>query len=189
MTYLQNSVTHKVRDSIIGYSNNGDYYHEAIAELTRKFGKPQHIVAAYQDQLENWPKPRLDKSNTFVSFSSFLRRLVQNFRLHNFEADLKSSAVLRMARDQLNPNTIIRWNQHTRSQGLLQPNLAHFADWIDSYSEACEYISPQRNQRTRVNTFSRKGPSDVSCQLCSQNHNLGRCPKYLENQCMTDRVV
>ena len=85
-----------------------------------------------------------------------------------------------MARDKLNPNMIIRWNQHTRSQGLPQPNLTHFADWIDSYVEACEDNSPQRNQRTRVNTFSRRGPSDVSCQLCSQNHNLGRCPEYLE---------
>ena len=168
MTYLQNSVTHKARDSISGYSYNWDYYHEAIAELTRKFGKPQHIVDAYLDQLEKWAKPRLDEPNTFVSFSSFLRRLVQTFRLHNFEADLKSSAVLRMARDKLNPNMIIRWNQHTRSQGLLQPNLTHFADWIDSYAEACEDISPQRNQRTRVNTFSRRGPPDVMSTLLTK---------------------
>ena len=31
-----------------------------------------------------------------------------------------------------------------------------------------------------MNTFSRRRPSHVSCQLCSQNHNLGRCPEYLE---------
>ena len=80
----------------------------------------------------------------------------------------------------MNANMIIRRNQHTRSQGLLQPNLNHFADWIDSYAEACKDISPQRNHRTRVNTFSRRGPPDVSRQLCSQNHNLGRCPEYLE---------
>ena len=122
-TYLQNSVTDKARDSISGYSYNGDYYNEAIAELTRNFGKPQYIVAAYLDQLEKWAKPRLDEPNTFVSFSSFLRRLEQTFRLHNFEADLKSSAVLRMARDKLNRNMIIRRNHHTRNQGLLQPNL------------------------------------------------------------------
>ena len=85
-----------------------------------------------------------------------------------------------MARDKLNPYMIIRWNQHTRSQGLLQPNLTPFADWIESYAEACEDISPQRNQRTRMNTFPKRGPPDVSCQLCSQNHNLGRCPEYLE---------
>ena len=110
MTYLQNSVTHKARDSISGYSYIGDYYRETIAGLTRKFGKPQHIVVAYLDQLEKWPKPRLDEPNSFVSFSSFLRRLVQTFWLHNFEVDLKSSAVLRMNRDKLNPNMIISWN-------------------------------------------------------------------------------
>ncbi|XP_075264655.1 uncharacterized protein LOC142356739 [Convolutriloba macropyga] len=80
-----------------------------------------------------------------------------------------------MARDKLNAHMIIRWNQHTRSQGVLQPNLR-----IVSYAEAFEDISPQRNQRTRLNTFSRGGPPDVSCQLCSQNHNLGRCTEYLE---------
>ena len=60
MTFIQNSATHKARDSISGYSYNGNYDHEVIAELTRKFGKPRHIVAAYLDQLEKWPKPRLD---------------------------------------------------------------------------------------------------------------------------------
>ena len=153
MTYLQNSVTHKARDSICGHSYNGDYYHEAITELTRKNGKSQHIVAAYLDQLEKWPKARLDEPNTFVSFSSFLRRLLQTIRLHNFEADLKSSAFLKMARDKLNATRTIRWNQHTRSQALLQHNLTHFADWIAFYSEACEDISPQRNQRTREQFF------------------------------------
>ena len=173
MTY---SVTHKAKDSVCGYSYIGVYYHEAIAELTRKFGKPQHIVAAYLDQLEKSPKPRSGEPNFFVIFSSFLRRLVQTFRLHNFEADLKSSAVLRMVRDKLNPNMIIRWIQNKRSQGLLQPDFTHFAHWIDSYEEACEVISPQGNQRTRVNICTRRGPTDVSCQRCSQNHNLGRCP-------------
>ena len=76
MTYLQNSVTHKAKNSISGYSYKGDYYHEAIVEQTREFGKPLHNVAAYVDQLEKWPKPRLDEPNTFVSFLSFLRRLL-----------------------------------------------------------------------------------------------------------------
>ena len=164
--HTSKTLTHKAWDSISGYSYNGDYYHEAIAELTRKFGKSQHIVAAYLDQLEKWPKPRQDEPNTFVSFSSFLSRLVQAFRLHNFEADLKSSAVLRMARDKLKATMIIRWNQHTRNQALLQPNLTHVADRIDSYAEACEDISPQRNQRTRANNSSRRGPPDVSRQHC-----------------------
>ena len=130
--------------------------------------------------MKKWPKPRLYEPNTFESFSTFLRRLVQTFRLHNFEADLTSSAVLRMAGDKMNATMIIRWNQHTGSQALLQPNLTHFADCLDFYAEACEDISPQRNQRIRVNNSSRRWPPDVSFQFCSQNHNLGRCPEYLE---------
>ena len=106
----------------------GDYCHETNAELTKNFGKPQHIVAAYLDQLEKWPKPGLDVPNTFVSFSSFLSRLVQTFRLLNFKADLKFLAVLRMVRDKLNTTIIFRWKQHTKSQALLQLNLIRFAD-------------------------------------------------------------
>ena len=128
MTYLQNSATHKAKDSILVYSYNGDYYNETIAELTRKFGRPQHIVAAYLGQLEEWSKPRLDEPNSRGELLVFLEETWQIFRLHNFEADLKSSAVLRMARDKLTATMIIRWNQQTRRHALLQPNLTHFPD-------------------------------------------------------------
>ena len=52
MTYLQNSVAHKAKDFICGYSYNGDFYEEALQELIRKFWKPQHVVSAYLTQLE-----------------------------------------------------------------------------------------------------------------------------------------
>ena len=90
-------LSHKLRNFISGYSYNGDYYHEGIAELTTKFGETEHTLAAYLDQLEKWPQPRVDEPSTFVGFASFLRRLTQKFRLHILEAHLKSSAVLRMA--------------------------------------------------------------------------------------------
>ena len=37
MTYLQNSVIHKAKDIICGYSYNGDFYEEALQERIRKF--------------------------------------------------------------------------------------------------------------------------------------------------------
>ena len=87
--------------------------------------------------MQKWP---VDGPNIFVSFSSFWS-LLKTFRCHNFEADLKSSVVLRVARDILIATMIRSWNQHTRSQELLQNNLTHFVDWIGSYAEACEDIS------------------------------------------------
>ena len=80
----------------------------------------------------------------------------------------------------------IRWNQHVRSMRIEQPNVADFADWISTYAEACEDVSPQRPQRTdRVERPSQgQKHSNIvlqassNCQLCSGDHNLGRCKEY-----------
>ena len=185
MTYLQNSVTHKAKDFICGYSYNGDFYEEALQELIRKFGKPQHVVSAYLTQLEQWPRTRMDDPSSFVSFASFLRRLVQTFRLHHFESDLKASAVVKVAKEKLTTPMTIRWNQHVRSMRIEQPNLADFAEWISTYAEACEDVSPQRQQRTDRVERPSQGQKHIvlqassNCQLCSGDHNLGRCKEYL----------
>ena len=129
----------------------------------------------------------MDDPSSFVSFASYLRRLVQTFRLHHFESDLKASAVVKVVKEKLTTPMTIRWNQHVRSLRIEQPNLADFADWISTYAEACEDVSPQRAQRTdRVERFSQGHkhsniilqPSS-NCQLCSGDHNLGRCKEYL----------
>ena len=188
MTHLQNSVTHRAKDFICGYSYNRDFYEEALQELIRKFGKPQHVVSAYLAQLEQWPRTRVDDPSSFVSYASFLRRLVQTFRLqlHLFESDLKASAVVKVAKKKLTTPMTIHWNQHVRSMRIEQPNLADFADWIRTYAEVCEDVSPQRPQKTdrlEQPSQSQKHSNIVlqassSCQLCSGDHNLGRCKEY-----------
>ena len=98
----------------VEYSYNGDYYHKAIAKLTRKFGKPTYCCCI-PGSIGEVAGARLEEPNSFVSFSFFFKRLLQTFRLHNFEADLKSSAILKMARGKMNAIMIIIWSQHTRT--------------------------------------------------------------------------
>ena len=149
MTYLQSSVTLKAKDFICGYSYNGDLYEEALLELINKFGKRQHVVvSAYLTQIEQWPKTRMDDPSSSESFASFHRRLVQTFRLHHSESDLRASAVVKVAKEKLTTPMTIRWNQHARSMRIEQPNLVDFADWISTYAEACEDVSPQRPEKT-----------------------------------------
>ena len=50
--YLQNAITDRARESVFGYSYNGEFYHDAITELKRRFGRPQNVIAAYLDKLE-----------------------------------------------------------------------------------------------------------------------------------------
>ena len=128
MTYLQNSVTHKAKDFICGHSYNGDFYLEALQELIRKFGKPQHVVSANLGQLEQWSQTRRDDPSSFVNFASFLRRLIQTLRINHFESDLKASAVVKVAKEKSTKSITIRWNKHVRSMRTEKPNLADFAD-------------------------------------------------------------
>ena len=123
MTYLQNALTDRAKDSIIGYSYNGEFYNEATQELQKRFGKPQHVTAAYLDKLEQWPKPTINNPESFVSFAAFLRQMVQTFILHNFTSDLQSSAVPKIAKDKLAPTMIIRWIEYVLRQAIVQPNL------------------------------------------------------------------
>ena len=68
-----------------------------------------------------------------------------------------------------------------------QHNLADFGDWISTYAEACGDVSPQRQQKTkRVEQLSQGQKhsniifqASFNCQLCSGNHNLGRCKEYV----------
>ena len=130
MTYPQNALTYRASNSIVGYSCNGEFYNEAMQELQKRFGKAQHVTAAYLDMLENWPRPTINIQENFISFVAFLRQIYQSFILHIFTSDLQSSA-----KDKLAPPMIFRWNEYVLRQAISQPNLIHFKDWTDNYAE------------------------------------------------------
>ena len=185
MTYLQNALTDRAKHSIIGYSYNGEFYNETMQELQKRFGKPQHVTAAYLDKFKQWPRPTIKNPDSFVSFAAFLRQMVQTFILHNFTSDLQSSAVLKIAKVKLAPTMIIRLNEYLLRQAIVQPNLIHFKDWIDNYAEACEFLSTSQRPTNQENSSSRRSnglfqkQSNKRCPLCGYSHNLGKCNQFL----------
>ena len=78
ITYLQNSVSGKNEDLIHAYSCDPSYYQTALNELINHFGDRTIVVNAFINQLENWQVNHQNKQS-FVAFSSFLKRLVQAF--------------------------------------------------------------------------------------------------------------
>ena len=71
-TYLQNNLIDRAKGSVFGYPYNGEFYHDAISELKRRFGRPQTVITAYLNKLKRWPKPSTDNPDTFISFAAFL---------------------------------------------------------------------------------------------------------------------
>ena len=76
----------------------------------RRFGRPETIIGAYlADKLERWPKLSTGNPDSFNAIAAFLRQFVQIFLLHELTTDLRSSAVLSVAKENsCNDNKVDR---------------------------------------------------------------------------------
>ena len=119
VTYLQNSLSGKTKDLIHAYSCDPSYYQTSLNELINHFGDRTIVVNAYFNQLENW---QLDHQNTqsFIAFSSFLKRLVQAFQYLGFIADRQPTTLLKKPKKRFHttsslsgPSTVSLSSAHT----------------------------------------------------------------------------
>ena len=154
MSYLQTLVVGPAREAISGYLCNPGFYHDALSELERRFGNPQHVVAALTKELELWQRPQASDHATLISYASFLRKLVQTFNAHGFYADLYSTYLVRIARDKLPWSLKMKWSEHLVDNGSPFPGLEDLSIWIDKQARACEHLqdnSFSSNQKNNGN--------------------------------------
>ena len=57
MTHLQSLLTGQAKSLVKGYGCNGQCYHQALADLKKKYGKSSVIVNAYLEKLASFPSP------------------------------------------------------------------------------------------------------------------------------------
>ena len=108
ITYVRNALTDRAKESVFGYSFNGEFCNDAMTKLKRRIGRPQFVIAAYLDKLERWPMPSTENPDSFISFAVLLRKLVQ---------EKLSPAIMIVKRDE----NVIR-------KELVNPNMIQFND-------------------------------------------------------------
>ena len=116
ITYLQNSVSGKAKDLIHACSCDPSYYNTALKRIMSRFGDPSVVVNAFINQLESWKCNSSYNKQSFIAFSSFLKRLVQAFQNLGFEADLQSSTLLRKAKEKIPHNLLLKWTEYTLTE-------------------------------------------------------------------------
>ena len=151
MSYLETLVVGPAKEAISGYLCNPGFYHDALLELERRFGNPQHIVAALTKELELWHRPQASDHVTLISYASFLRKLVQTFNAHGFYADLNSTYLVRIARDKLPWSLKMKWNEHLVDNGSPFPGLEDLSIWMDKQARACEHLQDNSFSSTDTN--------------------------------------
>ena len=147
ITYLQNSVSGKAKDLIHAYSCDPSYYQTALNELIRHFGDRTIVVNAFINQLENW-QMNFQNKQSFIAFSSFLKRLVQAFQYLGFTADLQSTALIKKAKEKTPHHLVLKWTEHCLTELNSDPTLVDFQQWLGLQAQIYDKVSRESNQRT-----------------------------------------
>ena len=150
ITYLQNSVSGKAKGLILAYSCDSSYYNTALNEIMSRFGDPSVVVNAFINQIESWKCNSSYNKQSFIAFSSFLKRLVQAFQNLGFQADLQSSTLLRKAKEKIPHNLLLKWTEYTLTCNVTTTTLVEFQKWLDVQARVYDKV----NQENRTSTFT-----------------------------------
>ena len=169
ITYLQNSVVGKAKEKIQAYSCDPAYYAIALKELMDHFGDPSIFVNAFINQLEAW-RPNNDyNKQSFVSFASFPKRLVQAFEYLGFKADLQSSTLMKKAKEKIPHNILIKWTEYTITSIGNQPTFSEFQKWLEVQSQVCDKTN-RENAHKPFNNWNTFGQNSSSISRINNNN-------------------
>ena len=147
ITYLRNSVSGIAKDLIHAYSCDPSYHQTALNELIRHFDDRTIVVNAFINQLENWHM-NFQNKQSFIAFSSFLKRLVQAFQYLGFTADLQSRTLIKKAKEKPPHHLVLKWTEHCLSEVSSDPTLVDFQQWLELQAQIYDKVSRGSNQRT-----------------------------------------
>ena len=183
MTYLQNSVVGKAKEKIQAYSCDPAYYPTALKELMNQFGDPSFAVNAIINQLEGWrPNSDYNKQN-FVSFASFLKRLVQAFDYLGFKADLQSSTLIKKAKEKIPHNILINWREHTITSIGNPPTLFEFQKWLEVQAQVYDKNNRENVHKpfNNLNTFGQNNNNISRININNDNRNSNAINQFSDN--------
>ena len=80
MTHLQTLRTGIAQQAIAGFFFNSSMYNAALAELQRRFGRPEVVSNNFWRELRSFPQPSTHEKYSFMTFSTFVNNLVETFQ-------------------------------------------------------------------------------------------------------------
>ena len=183
ITYLQNSVVGKAKEKIQAYSCDPAYYAIALKELMDHFGDPSIAVNAFINQLEAWRPSNDYNKHNFVSFASFLKRLVHAFEYLGFKADLQSSTLMKKAKEKIPHIILIKWTEYIITSIGNQPTVSDFQKWLEIQAQVCNKINRENAHKpfNSWNTFGQNNNNISSINNNIDNRNSNAVNQYSYN--------
>ena len=207
LTYLKTLVTGKAKIAITEFAYCGLMYKDALRTLERKFVQPQAVVSAHLDKISSFPPLKMHNSDNVINYSAVIPSLVGVFKSLSYDADLKSTCLLKQAVQKLPPNMKESWSLFTVKELWVKTALLDFNDWLKEKAEAHDLMKqsatkakPEENStsvtktKTASKVFASKSQQRETkkqmpfsstntysqCIVCKGNHRLWECRVFKE---------
>ena len=133
------------------------------------FGEPSIVVNTFINQLEAWRLSNDYNKENFVSFASFLKRLMQASENLGFKADLQSSTLMKKAEEKIPHNFLIKWTEYTITSIGNQPTVSDFQKWLEVQAHVYNKIN-RENVHKPFNNWNTFGQSNNNISRINNNN-------------------
>ena len=147
------------------------------------FGDNSIVVNAFINQLEAWRRNNDYNKQSFVSFASFLKRLVQVFEYLVFKADLQSSTLMKKAKEKIPHNILIKRTEYTITSIGNQPTISDFQKWLEVQAQVYDKINRENVTKpfNNWNTFGQNNSNISQINNNNDNRNSNAMNQFSNN--------
>lgn len=193
LVYLQQAIKGgSAQKAIVGLSQTGDQYREAIECLKARYNRPRLIHRAHVRTIVDVPSLREGDGKELRHFHDVLQQHLRALRTMKTEPD--PSFVTSIIELKLDQTTLFEWQKHSQSTVDEVPHYQDILDFLDLRAQACETLSTSSKRRTATPPLKKSGkdgkvtvhaavnsdPSRTRCVVCSssERHPLYACPQF-----------
>ena len=189
ITYFQMLVSGSVKEAINCHGCKALFHKTAVEELRCRFGHLKHFVKSFISEVQKFPALHLSSPSSFISFSAFLRKLVQTSQRLQFDSDHRSSFLSDTAAAKLPAAYHNKRNEYNITSFTSDVSFRVLSEWMTIYARACENMpeimkhSDRENVRSKPTTFSvrsKKMLPSLSCTINEEKLQLVKCPDFLK---------
>ena len=165
LVHLQSCLRGDAREAVRGLLCDGALYGEALTELERQFGNPNHVVRANLRTILNIAPVRSECDlAALTSLSNTLHCTVSVLHKMHYEADLAATQNLQQVISKLPRTVAWRWGEYCVQMSLSAPTLTDLDRWLRGFVDAgravCDMDTVRPQQHSMQPNFGKKTSRD-----------------------------
>ena len=190
LVYLQQAIKGgSAQKAIVGLSQTGDQYREAIDCLQARYNRPRLIHRAHVRTIVNVQPLRDGSGRELRHFHDVLQQHLRALKTMKTEPD--PSFVTSIIELKLDQTTLFEWQKHSQSTVNEVPHYQDILEFLDLRAQASETLSTPSKRHAAASPSKKSGKvaahvalnSDsgrTRCVICpsSERHPLYACPQF-----------